>query len=318
VFVLAMAMSAFLTPLTLTVSVLAPLSLMAYAVGDYARGWRRVAGLGLLGLGLAGVLVATPAASRGSDGLVPTAIWVCLAVVAGAVAALHRDRAEQLQEVLRRIEADQQVELRVAVAEQREAIARDLHDSVAHAMTVVCLHAGAAQRLPGDEQVIRGSVDIIDTCVRGVLTELREGLDVLEPAGSVSAADLSREVGLIAQEMGLRLTVDVTGADFEVDEQTAGIARRVAREALVNVARHAPSSPAQVRISLSPAELEIEAVNALDHSGSSGGYALGSGSGLAGLDRLLQEHDGRLEYGETGAQQFRVAAYLPIATRVPA
>ena len=161
-FVLGALMSATLTPLPLTVSSLLPLSLAAHAVGDYARGWRRGVGLGVVVLGVAGIVLASPPGSADPDGIVPTLIWIGLAFGAGVVAAQHSTRAAALQTLLTSIEAGRGHEVRLAVAEQRQHVARDLHDSVAHAMTVVCLHAAAARTHANDRSVIRASLATIE------------------------------------------------------------------------------------------------------------------------------------------------------------
>src|SRR5204863_282656 len=83
-----------------------------------------------------------------------TLVWLAVAVTSGVVAARHQARASGLRQLLDLTESGRGYELRLAVAGQRQAVARDLHDSVAHAMTVVCLHAEAAQRRTDD----RGAV----------------------------------------------------------------------------------------------------------------------------------------------------------------
>ena len=173
-------MSATLTPLPLTVSALLPLSIAAHAVGDYTRGWRRVVGLGVVLLGVAGIVVASPPGSTDAGGVVPTLIWIGLAFGAGMVAAQHSTRAAALQTLLTSIEAGRGHEVRLAVAEQRQHVARDLHDSVAHAMTVVCLHAAAARTHRDDLELTRASLATIEETVRGGMDELRQGLDALD------------------------------------------------------------------------------------------------------------------------------------------
>ena len=174
-------MSATLTPLPLTVSALLPLSIAAHAVGDYTRGWRRIVGFGVVVLGVAGIVLASPPGSTDEGGVVPTLIWIGLAFGAGVVAAQHSTRAAALQTLLTTIEAGRVHEVRLAVAEQRQHVARDLHDSVAHAMTVVCLHAAAARSHRDDLELTRASLATIEETVRGGMDELRQGLDALDP-----------------------------------------------------------------------------------------------------------------------------------------
>jgi signal transduction histidine kinase len=318
VFVLGAFMSAVLTPLPLTVSSLLPLSLAAHAIGDYTRGWWRGVGLSVVVVGVVATVLASPSGSTTPDSIVPTLMWIGLAFAAGVVAAQHSRRATALQVLLDTIEAGQGYAVRLAVAEQRQHVARDLHDSVAHAMTVVCLHAAAARSNREDEQVVRTSLELIESTVRGAMEELRAGLDTLESADSgepISVQDLGREVEAIASTIGVRPVVVVSGDLPDFDATAVIVARRVVREALVNVARHARTSEARVRIVGEPTRLLIEITN---ERGPGPRFDHGSGAGLHGLEELVREHGGRLEWAAPGDAPFRVAAYLPTRAGVPA
>ena len=326
-------MSATLTPLPLTVSALLPLSIAAHAVGDYTRGWRRVVGLGVVVLGVAGIVVASPPGTTDEGGVVPTLIWIGLAFGAGMVAAQHSTRAAALQTLLTSIEAGRGHEVRLAVAEQRQHVARDLHDSVAHAMTVVCLHAAAARTHRDDLELTRASLATIEETVRGGMDELRQGLDALDlvegstPEASlgstddreVTAGDLGREVGQIASTIAVTSVVDVVGEEVKLGAAVVSVARRVIREALVNVARHARPAHARVRIVAEPAHLVVEISNQAERDHGQGhGFDHGSGTGLRGLAELVHGHGGRLEHGSPTDAEFRVTAYLPTTAGVPA
>jgi len=326
-------MSATLTPLPLTVTALLPLSIAAHAVGDYTRGWRRLVGLGAVVLGVAGIVVASPPGTTDEGGVVPTLIWIGLAFGAGTLAAQHSTRAAALQTLLTSIEAGRGHEVRLAVAEQRQHVARDLHDSVAHAMTVVCLHAAAARTHRDDLDRTRASLATIEETVRGGMEELRQGLDALHldegstPEASlgstddreVSAGDLGREVGQIASNIAVTSVVDVTGEEVKLGAAVVPVARRVIREALVNVARHARPAHARVRIVADPAHLVVEISNQTERDHGQGhGFDHGSGTGLRGLAELVRGHGGRLEHGSPTDAEFVVTAYLPTTAGVPA
>ena len=332
-FVLGVLMSATLTPLPLTVSSLLPLTLAAHAVGDYARGWRRGVGLVVLVLGVAGIVAASPSGSADPEGIVPTLMWIGLAFGAGVVAAQHSTRAAVLQTLLTSIEAGRSHAVRLAVAEQRQHVARDLHDSVAHAMTVVCLHAAAARSHRDDAEVVRASLATIESTVREGMDELRQGLDALDPVegstpdaspgstigGALTAEDLGHEVERIASAIGVTAVVDVAGGQVELDATVVSVVRRVVREALVNVARHGRTTDARVRIVAEPTQLVLEVSNEARHGRDVAlGFDHGSGTGLRGLAELVQGHGGRLEHGSATQAQFRVTAYLPTTAGVPA
>jgi signal transduction histidine kinase len=304
-------MTALLTPLPATVTILLPLSLIAFAMGAHTRGRRRLAGAGLLLLGGAAVTLATPPEMRDPSGIVPTLIWVLVAYGAGVAAARHTDRAARLSALLTSIEAGRAARVRLAVAEQRQDIARDLHDTVAHAMTVVCLHAEAARRPQAATLTVDRSLEIIETTTREAMLQLRQGLRSLEGDDV-----LVEEMLGFADALGVHVDVRLVGLPRTLDGEDALVARRVIREALVNAARHAPGTSVQVQILAEPDGFVVEVSNARadDRAAASD---LGSGTGLLGLGELVREHGGRLEHGAL-ADDFRVTAYLPTSPPVPA
>jgi signal transduction histidine kinase len=310
-------MASLLTPLGGTVTILLPLSLVAYALGAHTRGPRRGAALGLL-LG-GGLLVAllgswADAGAAGTDGLVPSLVWMGLAFGAGVLAAQHTDRAARLADLLGRVEAGREDEVRLAVAEQRQALARDLHDTVAHAMTVVCLHAEAAQQQWSDETAVAQSLAVIESAAREAMGHLRVGLGVLETEVE-AGAQLHDELTAFAASLGVPVTVSDSDSTV-LSPSEVPLVRRLVREALVNVARHAKGSPAHVLITHGSDQLVIEVTNPASQSGR---FTSGSQRGLTGLHELCSAHGGRLEHGTTSEGGYRVAAYLPPAhVAVPA
>lgn len=307
-FAVATVMTAWLTPLPATVSVLLPLSLTAYALGAHTRGGRRAAGLAVLLVGGLVLTVVGPAASRDPDGIAPTLAWLAVAFAAGVVAAQAANRAARLRDLLARIESGRGAQVRLAVAEQRQAIARDLHDTVAHAMTVVCLHAEAAQRQEDRVESVEAALATIETASRDAMSRLRDGLRSLE-AGD----DLVRDVFAVADSLGVRIVVRTDALRRSLGAREGMVAQRVVREALVNAARHAPGASVQVVLVADPDRLLVEVSNRRTGDAR---YASGSGTGLLGLGELVRDHGGRLEHGAED-DRFRVAAWLP-ATELPA
>ena len=113
--------------------------------------------------------------------------------------------------------------------------------------------------------------------------------------------------------------VDVVGEEVELGAAVVSVARRVIREALVNVARHARPAHARVRIVAKPAHLVVEISNQAERDRGPGhGFDHGSGTGLRGLAELVHGHGGRLEHGSPTDAEFRVTAYLPTTAGVPA
>jgi signal transduction histidine kinase len=309
--VVATGMTALLTPLPVTVTVLLPLSLIAFALGAHTRGRRRLAGAGVLLLGGLAVTLATPPQLRDPSGIVPTTLWVAVTYLAGVAAARHADRAATLSALLASLETGRSAQVRLAVAEQRQGIARDLHDTVAHAMTVVCLHAEAARHALAETTTVDKSLEIIETTTREAMLQLRQGLRSLE-----ATDDLVEETLGFADSLGVGIEVRLVGVPRMLDGDDALVARRVVREALVNAARHAPGTQVLVQILTEPSGLVVEVSNDQRH-GRPDVSDLGSGTGLLGLGELMRAHGGRLEHGALG-DRFRVAAYFSSSPGVPA
>jgi signal transduction histidine kinase len=301
--VVAVLMTSLLTPLAGTVTILLPVSFLAYALGAHTRGPRRAASLVLL---LGGGLLVSLANSTSdpSDGLLPSLVWLGLAFGAGVLAAQHADRALRLADLLERVEAGREDDVRLAVAEQRQAIARDLHDTVAHAMTVVCLHAEAAQQQWSDDHAVEQSLTIIESAAREAMGHLRTGLGALE-AQVDPAEGTADEVRAFAASLGVPATVSV---DVEMSSAERSLARRVVREGLVNVARHATGTTARVRITREGEGLVVAVSNAASHGPV---FTDGSQRGLAGLSELFAMRGGSVEHGSTPEGGYAVTAYLP-------
>jgi signal transduction histidine kinase len=314
-FAIAAAMSFRLTPSATMVTALVPVLLAAYAVGAHARDWpRRLAGLVVIGAGVIGVALAGPAASRDPEGLAPSLLWVALAVAAGTLTAIRATRAARLRQLVTELERGRDAEVRLAVAEQRHRIARDLHDCVAHAMTVVCLHAAAGHQLDGDRAALDRTLDLVLATSREGMTELRRGLEEYDEVGVEDATFDVDHVASNARLAGQDVEVCVCGDRATVPAQTGRLAARVVREALVNAARHAPGARVQVRV---VHEADGVLVEVSDDGAAAGGFTEGSGSGLTMLSEWVREQGGRLEHGPTGLG-YRVTARLPVPRTVPA
>jgi signal transduction histidine kinase len=144
---LAVLQTALLTPLPRLVTPLALAVIPAYAVAAHASARRAWAGLALCIAGVPAIELATPAGQRDGGGVVPALAIVLVAWIAGRAAAAHCSRVAELERLGIRLEETQLARERLVVAEQRAHVARELHDVVAHSMTVICVQAGAAQRL---------------------------------------------------------------------------------------------------------------------------------------------------------------------------
>lgn len=294
------AMSAVLTPIPETVTGVALMTVIFYSVGAWCRRWWWLVGWGAAALGT----VATEWVSRRNGGLTGDDEWIVLfwtvgAVAVGRITAGWQERVRRTKAVVDVLERGRGAAVRLAVAQEREALASELHDTVAHAMTVVCLQAGATQHAGGNHE---DALRVIASVSERSLVELRDGLEAMESADK--PLDHSRIAAL-----GRRVGVDVqVSADHTESGPAAALAHRVIREAVVNVARHAPGASAAVRVCRSGNDLSVEVVD----NGSQQRAALkGTGTGLAGLAETLESMGGKLEWGHRDPGGFRVAALIP-------
>src|SRR5690606_21611013 len=207
-------------------------------------------------------------------------------------------RAAKLRAGVAELERGLDVEVKLAVAEQRTRLAGDLHDTVAHAMTVICLQASAGQVSSGT-----ASLDAVLGAARDSLHELRHGLENLAENGELGAVELCAR----ARGAGLHPDVRVTGQLDDVPAATRSLAVRVVREALTNAGRYAPGASVRIEVAAG----DVLRLSVLDEGAQSppvGG--LGAGTGLASLAESVARRGGTMSWGPT-VGGFHVTATLP-------
>jgi signal transduction histidine kinase len=236
-------------------------------------------------------------------------VWALGVVVAG-----RRSYAQQLEAKTAALEEARRELADRAVADERSRIARELHDVIAHAMSVITIRAGVGAHLiaarPAEAAEALG---VIERTGREALSEMRRMLAVLRdpdsrgprPEPQPGLADVPR---LIAQvgEAGVPVSLTTEGPVRQLPAGLDLAAYRVVQEALTNVVKHAPGARASVVIRYRPEWMEIEVRNA----GRRPAGAVTPGQGLRGMAERVALYDGRLEIAgdEDG---FRVAARFP-------
>lgn len=194
---------------------------------------------------------------------------------------------------------------------EHNRLARELHDSVGHALTVAVVQAGAA-RAAGSAEFTEQALAAIEETGRHALEDLERMLGILREdtpptAGRPTLADAERLL-TAARGSGARVTSEVSGALDSVPGPVSREGYRIVQEALTNVVRHAGPVPVSVRIAVGDRAVELEIRNALSGAG---GRVSGSGSGLRGIRERAVLLGGRAEAGayEDG---WRVRAVLPL------
>ncbi|MGW7643854.1 sensor histidine kinase [Streptomyces bobili] len=236
------------------------------------------------------------------------ATWV---VVIVAVSELARTRREQW--VRERAERAQAARRRAD--EERLRIARELHDVLAHSLSVINVQAGVGLALlDSDPEQARTALTTIKSASKEALGDVRQVLDTLRAPGDAPRAPapgLDRLPELVEQAARAGLTVDVTGKPPPLPPGTDLAAFRIVQEALTNVVRHSGSRHARVHLDQAGVALRLR----IDDDGPAVGTdAGGSGNGLAGMRERAAALGGTIEAGPRGDGGFRVLAVLPTAS----
>ncbi|MBW6435520.1 sensor histidine kinase [Actinoplanes hulinensis] len=207
---------------------------------------------------------------------------------------------------------------REAIMEERVRIARELHDMVAHSVTVMVIQAGVVRRrmdaeLPVDPQLLRG----IEEAGRDAVVELRRTLGLLRGEGgdgtAQAPAGLERLEDLVGQvrETGLRVTVQRDGDPVPLLPAVDLSAYRIVQEALTNVLKHAHASHAELTVDYRADGLHLGVVN----DGPPAAPAAGGGQGLIGMRERVTLFGGDLTAGPRAGGGFAVTARLPVTAR---
>ncbi|MCP2202005.1 Signal transduction histidine kinase [Lentzea flava] len=235
------------------------------------------------------------------------------AYVVGEMAWTAARRQAELGYQAEELRLSQEQNTRGAITAERMRIARDLHDVVAHHVSVMGIQAGAARRvLDSDPAMARDALHTVEETARTAINELRGLLGVLR---ADAEPDLRAAPGLDdlpellenARAAGLEVSHGVYGAPREVPSAVALSAYRVVQEALTNVVKHAAAQHVDVRMRYLDNALELEIAD--DGRGPS--TAPVSGFGLVGMRERLAVHGGSLEAGPRRGTGYLVRASLP-------
>ena len=238
------------------------------------------------------------------------ALPMMIPLVLGHLVRVRRSTRQVLAEQEARHDAE------TAVLEERQRIARELHDVVAHHMSVIAIQAEAAPYKVTEppSELTSSFADIRSSALEG-LTELRRVLGVLRTGDEPQTAPqpgLERLDEVLASARGAGLTVDVsvTGEAPSLPQGVALSAHRILQEALSNAMKHAPGASVSVDIAYGTAELRLRVVNGPGTEPPTDGMS-GGGHGLVGMRERVIMLGGRLSTGSRPDGGFAVNAVLP-------
>ncbi|HET9973166.1 MAG TPA: histidine kinase [Streptosporangiaceae bacterium] len=310
-----------------------------YTVMDRrSAGWRWVSMLVVAAA--IGISQAAPGHHQPYDTIFQVMIFAA-ATAAGLLSRAMRASVQAAQSRADRAEAELDRQSSQAAERERIRIARELHDVVAHHVSLIAVQAeAAASLLPGRPDQARRSVEVIGDTARQALTELRRLLGVLrrpsarpETAPSASLGDLGEVLDQV-RGAGLPVDFEVTGTPVPLAPGVDLTAYRIVQEALTNTIRHANAARAAVRLCYEPGYITVSVTDfgrpspaagngsGTVASGAPGVLAAaplltGSGLGLAGIAERVASCGGNLTVGPTpevpGAEAdgFAVTARLP-------
>jgi signal transduction histidine kinase len=240
---------------------------------------------------------------------------VTFALVTGVVMLLVRRVLGDREHRARVAERERDLAAREAVVEERARIARELHDAIAHNVSMMVVQAGAERRVLDDTRSsTREVLETIEGIGRGALTEMRRLVGMLR---SDTADELAPQPGLgdlptlVTQvnEAGLPVELEIEGDPRELPVGIELSAYRIVQEALTNALKHAGEAHASVRVRYGTDSLELEIV---DDGGGAAPSVAGGGQGLVGMRERVALYGGRFDAGRRPSGGFSVRVLLPI------
>ena len=285
----------------------------AFLLGNLRNPLQAGAGLIVVLVGIVTVVHNIPGETASDLVFIPLRFVV--AWVAGYALRERSEQAEAAEERAAQAERDREAAARIAVAEERSRIARELHDIVAHAVSVMVLQVGAVRhKLPDalaeDRDALRG----VERAGRTALAQMRHLLAAMRREGD--EAELLPQPGLDGLESlldeipraGLPVELHVDGKPSPLPRGVDLSAYRIVQEGLTNALKHAHASDAEVIVRYRPDELEIE----VRDNGRGGAASDGLGHGLIGVRERVKIYGGKMSAGTASNGGFVLNTSLPL------
>lgn len=287
-----------------------------YSVGRHASTRMAVLGAALVLLGVA--FGARDQFPQDAPEFIFPLFYVSAATVIGAVVKRLSEQARKLLELNQALGRERDASARLAVAGERMRLSRDLHDSVAHTLTVAVVQAENCElAIDSDPLAAKSSAIAIQEAARRGLSELRSVLRVLrDPEAPIGASGLD-DLGLLAtvvSESGLDVELEFSGDSSTVPDDVGHQLFWVAQEALTNVMKHSATKTATVNVAITDAIVELTIT---DPGPSLTRGLLSGGHGVTMMTERLAGLGGQVAAGPYQSG-YRVHARVPLTTRVQA
>jgi signal transduction histidine kinase len=286
----------------------------AFLLGNLRDVRRAALGLAVVVVGASAIVSSIP----GHPASQPVVVSLEFAIswVAGFAVRGRAVQAEAAESRATQAERERDTAARIAMAEERTRIARELHDIVAHAVSVMVLQVGAVRHelptaLSEDREALKG----VEQVGRDALAEMRHLLDAMREDGE--RAELGPQPGLdrlgaLLQDVGraglpVRLQVDSDPLDLPRGIDIS--AYRIVQEGLTNVLKHAHATQAEVALEYAPDQLRIE----VSDNGHGAARSVSRGHGLIGIHERVKLYGGEMTTATTNGGGFSLTACLPLA-----
>ena len=305
--------------------------LLAFATSTFVLGMAAAFVLGNLSnptkarIGLIVVLVAEVIIVHNIPGhpasqivFIPILFGICW--VAGVAVRERAQEAEAAHVRASEAERDREVAAQIAVSEERTRIARELHDIVAHAVSVMVLQVGAVRhKLPDGRSEDREALVGVEQAGRAALAEMRRLLAVMRRDGD--DVELMPQPGLDGldslvkriERTGLPVQVRIDGEPYPLPQGVDLSAYRIVQEGLTNTVKHAAASHAEVTLRYAPDELRID----VRDDGRGACASDGLGHGLIGVRERVNLYGGEMSAGTANGRGFILSTRLPVAYEGP-
>lgn len=288
------------------------ISLAAFTVGERTSDRTRSA---LVVIAIAAIMVIVALSMRAIEGILLPSMFLMLPWLLGDVVRGRRIEAAQRVEAREQSLHERASRLQAAAAEERQHMARELHDVLAHAVSVIVIQAGAARQVMRSSPAqAEQSMRTVESTGREAMTELRRFLGALSEdegpslAPQPGIAELSTLVARV-REAGLPASLEVIGTPQAVPASLEVTGYRIIQEALTNALRYARQAATLVRLSWDSDQLRIEVI---DDGPATSVDDEGIGRGLVGMRERAALAGGRLEAGPRSGRGYAVRAWLPL------
>jgi signal transduction histidine kinase len=291
------------------------LVLVAYSVGSRAEGRRALWAPPALAVAAVPVFVAAGLHGQSAGNEIPSFVWLAAAWATGRSVRSWRHKSAALEVANRELAGQRELQAQAAVTVERGRIARELHDVIAHNVSMMVVQAGAAARvLEGDQPHVRNALEAIAATGRQTVDEMRTLLGVLrsgdEPGSLAPQPGLAGLEQLVRgiREAGLPVTLRIEGTPCPLPQAVDLSAFRIVQEALTNALKHAGPARAEVTVRYLDRAVELEIAD----TGTGIPAGRGAGHGLIGMRERVAMFGGELETGRPGSGGFTVRARLPL------